>query len=44
MAIIQKIIRPYEVDITHKQTFESQLAQADQLSVIAEIKSKVDFI
>ena len=29
-----------EVDITHKQTFESQLAQADQLSVIAEIKSK----
>lgn len=29
-----------EVDITHKKTFESQLAQADQLSVIAEIKSK----
>ncbi|OIS36062.1 indole-3-glycerol phosphate synthase [Staphylococcus cohnii] len=29
-----------EVDITHKQTIESQLAQADQLSVIAEIKSK----
>lgn len=29
-----------EIDITHKQTFESQLSQADQLSVIAEIKSK----
>src|SRR5699024_11280445 len=28
------------IDITHKQTFESQLSQADQLSVIAEIKSK----
>lgn len=29
-----------EIDITHKQTFELQLSQADQLSVIAEIKSK----
>src|SRR5699024_6059165 len=28
------------IDITHNQTFESQLSQADQLSVIAEIKPK----
>src|SRR5699024_9822407 len=28
-----------QIDITHKQTFESQLSQADQLFIIAEIKS-----
>ena len=39
-VIIQKLSDLKEIDITHKQTFESQLSQADQLSVIAEIKSK----
>ncbi|ATH60152.1 MULTISPECIES: indole-3-glycerol phosphate synthase TrpC [Staphylococcus] len=35
-----KLAELNEVDVSHKQTFETQLKQSNQLAIIAEIKSK----
>jgi len=35
-----KLAELNKVDVSHKQTFETQLKQSNQLAIIAEIKSK----